>query len=68
MNRIAKLAVIAVAAAGIAAPAFAQSFDPRFGANAYAMVPAGDGGSALHPAATGGGSIGYNETLRHNQW
>lgn len=68
MNRISRLAVIAIAAAGIATPAVAQSFDPRFGADAYAMVPAGDGGSALHPAATGGGSLGYNENLRRNQW
>jgi hypothetical protein len=68
MNRISRLAVIAIAAAAVATPALAQSFDPKFGANAYALVPADDGGSALHPAATGGGSVGYNETLRRNQW
>jgi hypothetical protein len=70
MNRIFGLALIAVAAAGIAAPAFAQSYDPPgvSGRNAFAMVPAGDGGSVLNPAATGGGSIGYNENLRRDQW
>jgi hypothetical protein len=103
MIRISRLAVIAIAAASIAAPAFAQSFDPEFGTgntlpfafattaqqsgkvtharhmrvkaaarrsglNAFAMVPSGDGGSALSPAATGGGSVGYNENLRRDQW
>lgn len=103
MIRISRLALIATAVAGIAAPAFAQSFDPEFGTgntlpfafattaqqsgkvalarherikatarrsglNAFAMVPAVEGGSALSPAATGGGSVGYNENLRRNQW
>jgi hypothetical protein len=103
MINISRLALIAVAVAGIAAPAFAQSFDPEFGTgntlpfafsttnqqsgkvtvarhariktaarqnglNAFAMVPGGASGSALSPAATGGGSIGYNENLRRNQW
>jgi hypothetical protein len=68
MNRISKLAVIAIAAAGIATPAAAQLFHPDFGANAYDMVREGDGGTALHPGVTGGGSIGYNENLRRNQW
>jgi hypothetical protein len=72
MNRIAKLALIAIAAAGIAAPAFAQSYHSpgshQSGRNAFAMVPGGAAGSALSPAATGGGSIGYNENLRRDQW
>lgn len=72
MNRICKLALVAIAAAGIAAPAFAQSYHTpvahQSGRNAFAMVPAGDGGSAFNPAATGGGSFGYNENLRRNQW
>jgi hypothetical protein len=72
MNRIAKLALIGITAAGIAAPASAQSYDPpgvrHSGRNAFAMVPAGDGGSVLSPAATGGGSVGYNENLRRDQW
>ena len=80
MISISKLALIAVAAAGIATPAAAQSFDSaarharinaatsQNGFNAFAMVPRGDGGSALSPAATGGGSVGYNENLRRDQW
>ena len=68
MNRISILAVIAIADAAIATPAVAQSFDPEFGATAYGKVPVRDGGSALHPGATGGGSIGYNENLRRDQW
>jgi hypothetical protein len=71
MKRIGKLALIAIAAAGIAAPAFAQSYHPaahQNGRNAFAMVPGSASGSALSPAATGGGSIGYNENLRRDQW
>ncbi len=68
MNRIAKLALVAIAAAGIAAPALAQSYNPplahQSGRTAFAMVP----GSVVSPAATGGGSIGYNENLRRDQW
>jgi hypothetical protein len=99
--------VAAVAAIGMSAPAFAQSFDPDVGTgnivsfsvgpanvvapvqhkriavlkvlhrsaaarqngfNAFAMVPAGAGGSAFSAAANGGGSIGYNENLRRDQW
>jgi len=36
--------------------------------DAFAMVPRGQAGSVDDPAATGGGSAGYNETLRANQW
>jgi hypothetical protein len=38
------------------------------GFNAFAMVPGSADGSALSPAATGGGSLGYNENLRRDQW
>lgn len=38
------------------------------GFNAFAMVPGSADGSSLSPAATGGGSLGYNENLRHDQW
>ena len=80
MISISKLALIAVAAAGIATPAAAQSFNsvarharihaatPQSGLNAFALVPRGDGGSAFSPAATGGGSAGYNENLRRDAW
>jgi hypothetical protein len=80
MSSISRLALIAVAIAGIAAPAFAQSYHPvarhghinaataQSGRNAFAMVPAGEVGTVLSPAATGGGSVGYNENLRRDQW
>jgi hypothetical protein len=80
MSSISRLALIAVAIAGIAAPAFAQSYHSvapharinaaavQSGRSAFAMVPAGGGGSVLSPAATGGGSVGYNENLRRDQW
>jgi hypothetical protein len=38
------------------------------GLNAFAMAPAAEGGSAFSPAATGGGSVGYNENLRTDTW
>jgi hypothetical protein len=93
MINTSRLALIAVATVGIAAPAFAQSFDRNAGMstarqhrvavhkvrrhtvaarqnglNAFAMVPGSADGSALSPAATGGGSLGYNENLRRDQW
>lgn len=100
MTTISKLALIAaIAVAGIAAPALAQSFDPdagtgnvlsfsygpmgaandaaavhqtnhgkiagrQNGLRAFARVPGGPaGGDSNDPALTGGGSIGYNQTL-----
>ena len=39
----------------------------RTGVNAFAMVPGAAGGSAYDPAATGGGSAGYNGLLRE-EW
>jgi hypothetical protein len=38
------------------------------GLNGFAMVPGGQTDYSLNPAATGGGSIGYNENLRQDQW
>lgn len=37
------------------------------GLGAYAMVPHARAGSIDDPALTGGGSIGYNDFVRHNQ-
>jgi hypothetical protein len=63
-------------ASGVASPAFAhthhvsaihRSADPQSGLNAYDMVPGGSWNS-YSPAATGGGSLGYNENLRTDQW
>lgn len=82
MIRISTLALIAIAAAGIASPVLAQSSQHRVGMhkvhrhavvarqsgfNAFAAVPGG-GDSVFSPAANGGGSIGYNENIRRDQW
>jgi hypothetical protein len=40
---------------------------PRNGLNAFALVPQG-GQSGFDAALTGGGSVGYNENLRRDQW
>jgi hypothetical protein len=40
---------------------------PRNGLNAFARIPGAASGSDS-PALTGGGSVGYNENLRTNQW
>jgi hypothetical protein len=77
MTNILRLAcIVAVIAAGITSPAFAQSAKaiapqhrgtkvivPQSGVNSFAMVPHG----TYDPAATGGGSIGYNESLSRDQ-
>jgi hypothetical protein len=39
----------------------------RSGANAFAMVPATAEGGSYDPATTGGGSVGYNQSIR-NEW
>jgi hypothetical protein len=103
MTNLSKIALVAaLAMAGLASQAFAQSFDPEAGtgnvlgfsytqpapqaqrvaasttrhgavaarqrgANAFAMVPATAAGGAYDPAATGGGSVGYNQNVR-NEW
>lgn len=83
MIRFSKLALVAIAVVGIASPVFAQSSQhrvamhkvhrhtvvaPESGINAFAMAPGGADGSVFSPAATGGGSVGYNENLRRDQW
>ena len=45
MTRMSKLALVAVGAIGIAAPAFAQSFDPDVGTSK--IVPFGGGPAAI---------------------
>lgn len=65
------IGIAAIVAVGFASPAFAQRpavtvYDN--GLNAFGMVTLGEGGGSFAPAAHGGGSFGYNETLRHNQW
>ena len=78
--RSAIIAIVTVLA--IAPPALAQSSAPQYprathrvprqivggynnGVDAFDVVP---GGGAFSPALTGGGSVGYNESLRHDQW
>jgi hypothetical protein len=82
VTNLSRLALIAaVAAMGLASPAFAQTqrvavhhvrhhatAGVQPGSNSLAMVPSFQGGSAFSPAFTGGGSIGYNENLRTDQW
>ena len=38
------------------------------GLNAFAMVPGVGGSSPFSPEANGGGSLGYNENLRTDNW
>jgi opacity protein-like surface antigen len=48
------------------------AYDPGFasrhssGLHAFAMVPRTQAGSSDNPALTGGGSWGYNESVRHD--
>lgn len=64
------IGIAALAAVAFASPAFAQQpaitvYDN--GLNAFGLVTVGGGGS-FSPAAHGGGSFGYNENLRRDQW
>jgi hypothetical protein len=82
MTNFSRVALIAaVAAMGLASPAFAQmqrvavhhvrhhtSAGTQTGSNAFAMVPSFQGGNAFSPSSTGGGSVGYNENLRKDTW
>lgn len=48
------------------APQSGQILYDRSGRSAYAMVPQAQAGSIDNPARNGGGSNGYNESLRHD--
>lgn len=78
MNKWKMAAAAALMAVGIASPALAhthhaarpvfhRSADPQSGLRAFDMVPGGSWNS-YSPAQTGGGSLGYNENLRTDQW
>jgi hypothetical protein len=59
-------------ASGFASPALAHThhvgtLHRSAGLNAYDMAPGGSWNS-YSPAANGGGSVGYNENLRTDQW
>jgi hypothetical protein len=74
MANVSKLILGAtIAAVSIASPALAAhkgkngyvtQSSQRSGVRAFASVPR----SVDDPAVTGGGSIGYNQNLRLNQW
>jgi hypothetical protein len=50
-------------------PTYGRIARSRAGLHAFAMTPGAPSGSAADdPALTGGGSYGYNEGLRANQW
>ena len=50
-------------------PTYGRIARSRAGLHAFAMTPGAPSGSAADdPALTGGGSYGYNEGLRTNQW
>jgi len=67
MSKTSKLAIVAAIAASIATPALAQVVDPRYAPPLYDYDPAPGFIAASpfsnFPAATGGGSYGYNEGL-----
>jgi hypothetical protein len=66
--------IAAIATVGIASPAFARSYVPKAetgnrGLYGYVTIPADQFVPTVNePAATGGGSRGYNEGLLKNQW
>lgn len=68
-----KLAIIAaVVATSVATPALAHqrhygTATRHNGQNAFAMVPS-TAVNSFSPAARGGGSVGYNENLKTDQW
>lgn len=68
INKSQLIGIAAIVAVGFASPAFAQRYVDDSGVNAFAAVPAYGGGSAFHPAATGGGSLGYNENVNRSDW
>ena len=71
--------VLAIAAVGIASPALAAHKGKPISAQQNGYVTQNSQGSGVRafasvprsvddPAVTGGGSIGYNQSLRLNQW
>lgn len=65
------IGIAAIVAVGFASPAFAQRHAaPAYdsGLYAYGMVTPDGGDGSLAPPATGGGSFGYNENIRRDQW
>lgn len=68
MTKMFKLGITAAIAASMAAPALAQTpyggFYNSYPNSAWAY----DSYYSNHPAATGGGSVGYNENSMANSW
>jgi hypothetical protein len=64
-NKSKLIGIAAIVAVGFASPASAQrAYD--IGVNAYDMV--GPLSRSDYPAASGGGSFGYNDNIRRDQW
>ncbi len=68
INKSQLIGIAAIVAVGFTSPAFAQRYVYDSGISAFAAVPADRGGSAFNPAATGGGSFGYNENVNRSDW
>jgi hypothetical protein len=66
------IGIAAIVAVGFASPAFAQRLGVTMydsGAEAFDMVPGYGGGAySFAPPANGGGSFGYNQNLRRDEW
>ena len=68
MTKSQLIGIAAIVAVAFTSPALAQRYVDDSGRSAFAAVPADAGGSAFHPAATGGGSFGYNENVNRSDW
>lgn len=68
MSKMSKIAILAAIATSIAAPALAQTpFYDAYYSSSYQRPGAPYSYSNL-PAATGGGSLGYNYQVLHDDW
>jgi hypothetical protein len=84
MSIVSRIAVTVAVAAAVSSSAFAQSsmqnhgtgihhglhhkMPHRQGLSAFDLVPSFQDPAAFDPALSGGGSVGYNENLRKDQW
>lgn len=66
MSKVSKLVFVAAIAASAATPALAQT--PGEGFYNYSAPGPAWSYYSDHPAATGGGSWGYNEQVRKDDW
>lgn len=74
INKSKLIGIATLVTVGFASPSFAQGYAGTVydsGLDAYAMVPAFGaygGPYVFNPPANGGGSFGYNQNLRHDEW